>query len=307
MKARQKLEDIPGITCRRPDISGRHTTLGIGGTVAMSIRVNSREALTAVLRALRSEGRPHVILGGGSNIVFPEDAPDLVLVLNRSRGIRRIDSRRIAVMSGETNLALMAWCAGNGAAGLEFLAGIPGTVGGATAVNAGAFGRDMAASFLEAQILDPDGVEIRVGPDACGFRYRDSIFKRGDAVLLEIILSVVPDEPAEVRRRIRGHFAYRRRNHPGNNARTAGCFFKNPGRTREKTAGRLIDAAGLRGLRRQSLEVSSRHANFIVHHGGAGMTELQEFIAHIAAAVQEAGGPRLEREVLFVAPDGRRY
>jgi len=307
MKTLLRHLSIPGITCRLPDLSGPYTTIGIGGEVGMSIQVETLDALIKVLRILREKKIQHVVMGGGSNIVFPEKAPDLVLVLNRTSGIQRIAPRRISVRSGETNLAIMAWCGQNGVAGLEFLAGIPGTLGGATAVNAGAFGRDMAACFVEARILDLHGQEQSVGPEACAFKYRDSVFKRGDAILLEIVLAVEPEDPVLVRRRIRRNFLYRKEHHPHRAAKTAGCFFKNPQRSESGSAGRLIDAAGLRGMRRAGLEISPRHANFIVHHGGAGLTELQDFMGRITNTVEAQRGIRLEREVLFVAPDGRRY
>ena len=133
-----------GIACLHPDHAGPYTTLGIGGRVGMSVFVHTPEVMGLVMRSLNSGEHPHVILGGGSNTVFPENAPGLTLVLNRMRGITFQEPDRIVVRSGETILDLMAWCARNGGAGLEFLAGIPGTIGGAAAVNAGAFGSCMA-------------------------------------------------------------------------------------------------------------------------------------------------------------------
>ncbi|MDY0297122.1 MAG: UDP-N-acetylmuramate dehydrogenase [Acidobacteriota bacterium] len=298
---------MPGITCSRPDRSGRHTTFGIGGMIAMSVQATTRPALVEALLILKNEKIPHVMIGAGSNTVFADTAPDLVLVINRTRGIRRVDSTRIVVQSGEPNLSLMAWCARNGFASLEFLAGIPGSVGGAVAVNAGAFGQDMAAAFSHAVILDGSGRQRSIGADECGFRYRDSILKRGDSVLLEITLNVQSDDPQRIRQRMRSHFLHRRKNHPAPNARTAGCFFKNPRRDPSASAGRLIDSAGLRGWSRDGLEVSSKHANFIVNTGDAGMAELEAFVRHIIETVEKKHGIRLEREVLFVAADGRRY
>lgn len=298
---------LPGIICRRPDNSGTYTTIGIGGSVAMSVQAITPSSLVAALRIIQREEVAHVVIGGGSNTVFPEEAPELVLVINRTRGIRRVAVDRIAVQSGESTLNVVAWCANNGVTGLEFLAGIPGTIGGAVAVNAGAFGRDMSACFIQAQHLNSRGKVAPIQPAECHFQYRDSALKCGDSVLLEIILAVEPDDPKVVRQRIRHNFSYRRQNHPGWNARTAGCFFKNPGRHKAGSAGQLIDAAGLRGWRRSGLEVSRQHANFISNHGNAQMAELQAFVQHITSVVMQKHGVRLEREVLFVTPDGKRY
>jgi len=307
MKSLDRLPDLPGIICRQPDKSGHYTTLGIGGHVAMSVQAFTPSALIAALRILKSEEIAHVVIGGGSNTVFPEQAPELVLVVNRTRGIRRVAADRIAVQSGESTLNVMAWCASSGVAGLEFLAGIPGSMGGAVVVNAGAFGRDMSACFIQAQSLDSKGNEASIQPAECSFQYRDSALKRGESVLMEITLAVEPSDPEVVRQRIRRNFEYRRKNHPGRGSRTAGCFFKNPGRDKAGSAGRLIDSAGLRGLRRSGLEISSQHANFISNRGGARMTDLQAFVQHIITVVMQKHGVRLEREVLFVTPDGKWY
>ncbi|MBN1196969.1 MAG: UDP-N-acetylmuramate dehydrogenase [Candidatus Aminicenantes bacterium] len=307
MKSLARLLSLPGIICRQPDNSGNYTTIGIGGNVGMSLQAITPSSLIAALQIIRREKVAHVVIGGGSNTVFPEAAPELVLVINRTRGIRRIARDRIAVQSGESTLNVVAWCANNGVKGLEFLAGIPGTIGGAVAVNAGAFGRDLSACFIQAQRLNGRGKVTPIQPAECNFQYRDSLLKRGDSVLLEIILAVEPDDPKVVRQRIRRNFSYRRQNHPGWNARTAGCFFKNPGRDKAGSAGRLIDTAGLRGWRRSGLEVSQQHANFIFNHGNAQMTDLQAFIQHITSVVMQKHGVRLEREVVFVTPDGKRY
>jgi len=296
-----------GIACRHPDHAGTYTTLGIGGRVGMSVLIHKPETMGLVIRTLNSGEHPHVILGGGSNTVFPENAPRLTLVLNRMRGITFQEPGRIVVRSGETNLDLMAWCARNGGAGLEFLAGIPGTIGGAAAVNAGAFGSCMAEVVESARILDPNGKETHVNTDFFQFSYRDSRFRRGKLPLIDITLRIRSDDPKKVRERIREHFRYRHAHHPHPTAQTAGCFFKNPRQDGSMSAGRLIDAAGLRGTRRNGLEVAPQHANFIVHHGGAGFGELREFVDWIRHSVEEKRGIRLEREVLFVSPDGQRF
>jgi UDP-N-acetylmuramate dehydrogenase len=187
-----------------------------------------------------------------------------------------------------------------GLAGLEFAVGIPGTVGGGVVTNAGAHGGDWGRRIVWVEGVAADGAVRRLAHDELDFRYRHSTLPES-FVVTEALLQLVPDDPERVLATTRHYLEERRAKQPLNYP-NAGCFFKNPPGAH---AGKLIEEAGLKGLRVGNLEVSSKHANFIVNLGGGTARDALALVDAIRERVHAAHGVWVETEVMVVGEDAR--
>lgn len=290
-----------------------HLYFRIGGTVSLLVFPASAEERLAVLRELAVAGHPGLVIGGGSNIAFPDGLTRAAVVLAPVAAppappLAAANGRSLRVDGGMRNQALLSWCAANGAGGLEFLSGIPGTLGGAAAVNAGAFGRSMADVLLGADIVDERGEARAVDAGYFSFRYRDSRFKLGSEALLALRLEITPGDEATIARKIRDNLEYRLKRHPSYRLASAGCFFKNPLSGGVKiSAGKLIEECGLKNTLLGDLAVAAEHANFLLNRGSGTFADLQRLEEKIRAAVAARTGIVLEREVIYVSEDGIKY
>lgn len=283
-------------------------TMGIGGDARYVVVVHTYEQLKDLTVYLCTKQLPFVLLGGGSNVVFSQDIADLVVVVNRTAGIGIDGPGLIRVNSGVSIRDLMEWNVENGIGGMEFLAGIPGTVGGAAAVNAGAFGEAIATLLEKAEIVTRDGEIKTVYNDYFGFVYRNSAFKYGDEVILDVYLNYTRSDSARVKEAVEEKLRYREENHPGSVHRSAGCFFKNPVINGIKnSAGKLIESAGFKGTSFRNLEISDEHANFVINKGRAGFEDVKGLEDRIAGKIFRDRGIKLEREVIYVSPEGKKY
>jgi len=310
LAARLRRQEIP---CSENAAIAPHLYFRIGGTVSLLISPASAEERLAVLRELAAAGLPGLVIGGGSNIAFPDGLTRAAVVLAQVPAphpapVLLADGGSLQVDAGMRNQPFLAWCAANGAGGLEFLSGIPGTLGGAAAVNAGAFGRCLADVLLEADIVDEKGEVRAVDAGHFGFHYRDSRFKMGRETLLALRLSFIPADEAAIAKKVRDNLDYRVKRHPSYRLASAGCFFKNPLAGGAKTsAGKLIEECGLKNTAIGDLAVAAEHANFLLNRGGGTFADLQRLEEKIRAAVAARSGIVLEREVIYVSEDGIKY
>ncbi len=291
-----------------------HLYFRIGGTVSLLVSPSSMIQLAAVLRKLAAGGLPHLVIGGGSNIVFSDGLTRAVVLLTPAASgesaadFRILDDRSLQVGCGVRNQTFLSWCAVKGAGGLEFLSGIPGTLGGAAAVNAGAFGRSLADVLLGADIVDEQGGERAVDAGHFGFHYRDSRIKFGGEALLALRLKFNADDSAAVAKRVKENLEYRLKRHPSYRLASAGCFFKNPLREGGKTsAGKIIEECGLKNTAIGGLAVAEEHANFLVNRGQGTFVDLVRLEEKIRETVAAHTGIALDREVIYVSPDGKKY
>lgn len=304
-----------GIPFREDAPVAPHLLLRVGGTVRLLVAPRDSgqwlEVLERLAAAAAGESLPCLVIGGGSNIAFPDEPVRAAVVLTPPPVTPPVldgEPGTVVVAAGMRNQPFLAWCADHGAGGLEFLSGIPGTLGGAAAVNAGAFGRSMADVLLEAEIIDDAGTRRRVAAGHFDFRYRDSRFKLGRETALSLRLRFAPEDGEAVARRSREHLEYRRQRHPSYRLASAGCFFKNPLVNGVKaSAGRILEECGLKGKTLGPLAVAREHANFVVNRGGASFAQLRQLEEEIRAAVAARTGIVLEREVVYVAADGKKY
>lgn len=234
------------------------------------------------------------VLGAGFNTIVPDAGlPGLVLRLHKLRALTQDDAGRVRAEAGATHSRVTRYCADRSLSGLEFAVGIPGTVGGWLAMNAGIGAREMKDVVDRVELLDPaTGRTQELNAEQLRFRYR-ALDVPTDSVLLAARFRVEPGERAEIRARMRSHLAERRETQPIDQL-SCGSVFKNPPGDH---AGRLIDAAGLKGTRAGDAEISTIHANFIVNRGDAATADVLRLIDRAREEVKHQFGIELETEV----------
>lgn len=272
------------------------TTLRVGGPAERLLLARSRDELLAGLRAARQARVPCFVLGNGSDLVVADRGMNGLVIRNRARGVE-LEGTELRAEAGAAMAMLVKRCTGAGLAGLEFGISIPGTLGGAVWANAGAHGGEMRDLVVTVDAWDPDADRLLTLPnDACGFAYRESRFKHGDEVILGAHLHLARGDAAEIGARVQAHQAQRRATQPLAD-QNAGSVFRNPPADH---AGRLIDAAGLKGHRIGSAMVSTLHANFIVTDRGARAADVRALGDFVRGVVRDRFGVELQYEIEFV-------
>ncbi len=264
-----------------------HTAFGLGGRCALALSPSSMEEFSALLAFLQGEGIPHFLLGLGADVLArDEDFEGVCVRTVRMRGLRRTEEGVFAE-AGVTGGDLLRFVKKEGLGGLEFLAGIPLTVGGAAVMNAG-----IPASHLGEHVLSvtaaSDGLRA-IPQSACGFGEKTSIFGRENAVA-GVLLRTERSTPEAVEKKIASFLKGREHLPKG---RSAGCIFVNPAGI---SAGELIDRCGLKGLSVGGAFVSKVHANFIINGGGSA-SDVEELIALVKREVLRKTGILLREEV----------
>ncbi|WP_410510559.1 UDP-N-acetylmuramate dehydrogenase [Nodosilinea sp. E11] len=299
----QTLGVVPELVCLRPQMSLQSlTTFRVGGLaewLAMPRHLSEFEAVLAWAIAANLTITP---LGAGSNLLISDRGiSGLVLCTRRWRSTEFDDTGRVTVAAGEP-LPTLAWkAAKRGCRGLEWAVGIPGTVGGAVVMNAGAHGGCAADVLTSATVLDPGlGLEpklVQLTPAELAFQYRTSALQGGQRVVLEATFQLEPGyDPAVVMADTLAGLNQRRATQPYDMP-NCGSVFRNP---YPHTAGTLIEQAGLKGYRIGNAQVAERHANFILNLGGATATDIRRLIHHVQDRVEDRWAVRLQPEVKFM-------
>jgi UDP-N-acetylmuramate dehydrogenase len=281
----------------------RHTTVGIGGPADLYIKVETVDALTRVLDAAQHHAAPWFILGAGSNLLVGDKGIRGVVIEYDAKAIHgpemQPDGRAQFTIEAGASFAYVARRLGRqGYAGLEWAAGIPGTLGGAVVTNAGAYGGSLSDVLVSICLARPGCRPRVIEAGDVQLAYRESIFTRGSArgaAVLSVTLDLTPDDPASIVARIDALDADRKAAQPA--GQNTGSVFKNPP---GHSAWQLIDAAGLRGHRIGGAEITRKHCNFFANTGGATAADLMGLIRLAQARVRERFGISLEPEVWFV-------
>lgn len=294
-----KIEEIAGVAARQNEMLSHHTTFGVGGPCNLMVWVSTVEALLEVLAVARSENLPTFVLGKGSNVLVRDGGVDGV-VIRLTDELARIDvaGSRVRAGGGASLGEVVSRATSSGIGGLEFLAGIPGTVGGAATANAGGSDVWFGHRLVDLTVVRDDLSQVSLTPEEVGFGYRTSGIRPG-WVVTRAVLAGRATTIDEARHEVETYLARRRSTQPVNE-RSAGCIFRNPPRG---SAGRLIDEAGLKGLKVGGAEVSGVHANFIVNTGGATAREILELATEVRRRVKDARGVDLEYEISIVGKD----
>jgi UDP-N-acetylmuramate dehydrogenase len=275
-----------------------YTSARIGGPADVFVVVKSASIFTDVMTVLWNYGMPYHILGGGSNVLISDKGVREVVVLNKAKEVQfeTGDSPTVWCEAGVVFSNLANRCASKGLAGLEWAATVPGTVGGAVYGNAGAFGGDMSANLIWADVLTKNGRE-KMSVEQMGYNYRTSVLKRGEikAIVLSALLRLKNSTKEEVSVKIEQFSERRKATQPP--GASMGSMFKNPAGDH---AGRLIEAAGLKGTRIGTAEISTLHGNFFVNHGETRASDVRELIDLTRTTVKQKFGVELELEVELV-------
>lgn len=281
----------------------RYTSFRVGGPADLLVQPHTVDQVTALIKAAHNAQLPITIIGGGTNVLVSDQGiRGLVVILTRLRqnieqttGGDRPDPVYLTALAGESLHRLCRYAADAGLSGLEWAAGIPGTVGGAVMMNAGAFGSDMSRVVTEIEVLDLATLETRVLPADClsqQFSYRKLTLD--NSIVLKVRLGLIRADAETIKEEFKRNLKTKQSTQPVSQA-SAGCFFKNP--PGGKPAGFLIEQAGMKRAQYNGAMVSDLHANFIVNHGNASASDILNLAGQVRKRVYEKFGINLKEEV----------
>jgi len=276
----------------------RHTSLRIGGPAEAMATPATRDELAKTLAICAENSIPTRVLGAGFNVLVSDDGlAGVVLRLKKLRAIERVSEDTISIEAGASHATITRYCVEQGLSGLEFGAGIPGTLGGWLAMNAGIGVREMKDVVRAIEVVDARGERCdKIARGDLSFRYRELGGLPEGSVLVRAELAVEPSDRETVQREIDRLLAHRQATQP-TDIPSCGSVFRNP---EGDYAGRLIEAAGLKGTRVGDAEISSVHANFIVNHGKASASDVLELIERAREHVAKEFGIELQTEVQLI-------
>ena len=304
-EVREAIEKISGLIpeerLRRDEPMELHTSFRTGGpAAAFAVTVNEDE-LSAVLSALAETGAEHMLIGNGSNLLVADEGyPGVIVKLGGDfEMIEQDEEDPCLVRVGAARLMSSAsvFLTGRGLSGFEFASGIPGSIGGAVFMNAGAYGGEMKDVVESVRVMNADGSGIRtLSGEDMDFSYRHSAAEKGDMIILSAVLRLRKDEPEAIAARVAELAAKRSAKQPVNFP-SAGSTFKRPV---GGYAAALIEASGLKGYRAGGAEVSEKHAGFVINKGGATTEDVLAVMRHVREKVFEDSGIMLEPEVRLI-------
>ena len=285
--------EIPRLDWQTDVPMSRYTTLRVGGPADCLAEPDSGESLRSLLKLAGRFGVPVTVIGNGSNLlVLDGGIRGLVIRFGRAFSACTVNGSGIEAQSGILLSDLAQHALSAGLAGLEFASGIPGTLGGAVVMNAGAYGGEIVQVIESAEVLSDDEI-VTLDRDALGLSYRHSRMQDTGELVLSARFRLTPDDPESIRARM-ADLQNRRREKQPLNLPSAGSFFKRP---QGAYAAQLIDEAGLKGCRIGGAMVSEKHAGFLVNAGGATADDFLSLMRHVQETVFNNSGFRLEPEV----------
>ncbi len=275
----------------------RHTTFKTGGPARLFIRPDNRQQLLEALDIIRKSGEQHYILGNGSNLLVSDKGYEGVIIsLSNLRNLEVVDETHIRAEAGCLNSQIAALARENSLTGFEFAAGIPGTIGGAMIMNAGAYGGEMKDITAEVSAIDPEGREITLKASECDFGYRTSRLKREGYVVTDALLMLSLSDPDTIQAAMTD-LALRRKEKQPLEYPSAGSTFKRP---EGYFAGKLIEDAGLKGFSVGGAQVSEKHCGFVINRSAATSADIYSLICEVQKRVLAASGVTLEPEVIML-------
>lgn len=288
-------EALPGMTFFENEPISGHCSMRIGGPVRAFAVPSDVFSLTRICFLLKKNAIAPFIMGNGTNVVFPDEGLDIfVISTEKLQKLWLQEDGSIYAEAGVSLAKLSQFAQQNGLAGLEFASGIPGSVGGGVLMNAGAYGgemKDAVRSVVCYQFKEQALYEVM--NENCDFTYRHSFFETENCAILSAVFALSPGDPDEIAGKMRELNEKRRQSQPLE-LPSAGSAFKRP---ENGYAAALIEQAGLKGYSVGGVQVSSKHAGFVVNPGGAGYDELVELMQHVREEVFKFAGVRLEPEI----------
>ncbi|MBU0568514.1 UDP-N-acetylmuramate dehydrogenase [bacterium] len=288
-----EIRKIAGERLRENEPMSRHTSLRIGGPARIFVRVNDPEELDRIIALVRDKGLRIFILGAGSNLlVRDEGLKEVVVKLEGDFKRIEVEGERLFAGAGAGLKEAVRMATENGLSGLEFACGIPGTVGGAVIMNASFLGHSISEIVKRVKVLSVEGEVVVRDNDELAFSYRKS---RIGGIVLEAELLLKKGQTAKIEERILRFRKERERLQP--KGLSAGCIFKNP---QGDSAGRLIEAAGLKGRKAGGAQISDKHANFILNIDQASSLDVLTLIEQAREKVRNKFGVELKEEIVVV-------
>ena len=301
-KAIEKIRGtVPEERVLRDEPMRRHTSFRIGGPVEALVLVNDEAELAAVLGVVTETGAEHMIIGNGSNLLVPDEGyPGIMIKLagDFEKIVRdAADPCRVRVGAAVLLSRTSAFLTENGLSGFEFASGIPGSMGGAVFMNAGAYGGEIKDVVRSVRVMDPDGTNAReISGEDMDFSYRHSKAQDESMLILSAEMELTEDDPAAIAERVADLAARRNAKQPVMYP-SAGSTFKRPV---GGYAAALIEQSGLKGYRVGGAEVSEKHSGFVINTGGATCEDVLAVMRHVREKVLEDSGIMLEPEVRLI-------
>ena len=284
-----------GVLTKEPMAS--HTTFRVGGEADYLVMPRSVDEVGQVIAACREEGMDYMLIGNGSNLLVSDKGYRGVIIqlLDNFREIS-VQGKGIYAQAGALLSTVARTAQKAGLAGMEFAGGIPGTIGGAMMMNAGAYGGEMKDIVSSVSVMDAQGRVSQYTCEDMAFGYRDSALAHDELYALEITLALQEGDPEEIAAEMNALAEKRSAKQPLEYP-SAGSTFKRP---EGHYAGALIEQAGLRGYQIGGAQVSEKHCGFVINAGGATAADVRELIEYVQQTVEEHSGVRMTPEVRFV-------
>jgi UDP-N-acetylmuramate dehydrogenase len=298
----EKFAQTLGMGLRKDVSLHEYAHFNVGGRSDYFFAASSLPDLVQAVRVARQQEISYYIIGGAYNLLFDDDGYRGLIIKNSVRGIENKGSAEIEVFSGTALRDLVQFCVDNAMKGFEFLAGIPGSVGGAVFGNAGAFDQDIGSFLVDALILDKNGVQARVDRDYFAFDYRQSRLRASRDLLLKATFLLQKGIRQDIEDRIAENLIKRKKKHPPWDVACAGSYFKNPVLSdgQRVPAAYFLDKVGAKGLTVGGAAVFSDHANFIINQQVATAKDILSLARELKDRVKQKFGIELEEEVIFL-------
>jgi UDP-N-acetylmuramate dehydrogenase len=269
----------------------------VGGPARYFVEPSTAAEFSEALAWAGQKGLETFILGKGTNLVFSDSGyRGLVIYTGKSFHGIAWEGNRVRAQAGALLHTVVTQAVGKGMAGIQHLAGIPGTMGGGTYINAGAFGQELKEVIVTVTSATMDGRLVERANAECGFAYRHSNFFHWNEIILETVLELRPGGKEAMQSEMRETLRKRKEKQPLHLPNAGSMFKRPPG----QFAGVLIEQAGLKGFRLGGAMISEKHANFTVNAGGATAQDIHDLSSEVIRRVKEHSGATLEREVIFV-------
>lgn len=272
----------------------KHTTFGLGGPCSYFVKINSVDVLSEIIGLLNKKSEKYFILGRGSNIIAKDEGYDgcILNISNSFSNIKKLENDLLEVLSGTTLSQIGAFAKENSLSGMERLCGIPGSLGGAVYMNAGAYGAEIKDILMEVQAIDKNGNIKTYKPEDLDLSYRHSIFEDNGEIVVSAVLKLEQGKKEDIAA-LTNEYLKKRKDKQPLEYKSAGSTFKRP---QGSYASLLIDLCGLKGLSVGDAQVSTKHSGFVINKGNATASDVLELCKKIKTVVKEKTGYELELE-----------
>lgn len=274
----------------------KHTSFKIGGPAEIFVKINNVEELKLIIKISKQAEVPITVVGNGSNLLVSDDGIRGIVLKIEFDKIEIEESGKLKVGSGVKLAFLAQKCLKEKLEGVEFASGIPGTIGGAIRMNAGAHGSEMKDIVKKITCMTRDGKIQVISNEEAKFEYRNSIFSQNDYIILEAEIQLKKGNPEEIRSKMDEYATYRKEKQPIE-CPSAGSTFK---RGNDFITAKLIDECGLKGYQIGGAQVSEKHAGFIINKGNATAEDVKQLMKYVEEQVYNKFGKKIEPEIEII-------